>query len=77
MVVVVSGSVADHAPRERVRSLCRVPDAGGARRSHGQQRRRPEAAKERTRGLFWELLPRAMGFNRVDQLTGRVQCAVI
>ena len=41
--------------------MCRVPDADHARRSRGHSCRRPEAAMERTRGLFCEVERAAMG----------------
>jgi hypothetical protein len=45
----------------KCRLMCRVPDAGHARRSRGHPGRRPEAAKERTRGLYCEAQRAAMG----------------
>ena len=59
-------------------SLCRVPDAGYARHSRRHPGRRPEAAKERTRGLFCEACPRDYGdLVGAEGLVGRGQRAVI
>jgi hypothetical protein len=58
--------------------MCRVPDAGHARRSRRHPGRRPEAAKERTRGLFCELCPFRYGdLSNADCLLVHEQRALI